>query len=126
MALEKFANMGGRVFASHWHAYWFEKGPPSFMSIATFEHDVGLPLTYDATIDQTFDEGRSLATWMLDPFVGGSTTLGVVSINQSAAQRLVRAAAGGSISQQWIYDTSTKYPGYISINTPTSKPVRRA
>jgi hypothetical protein len=25
------------------------------------------------------------------------------------------------ISQQWIYDTSTKYPGYISINTPTSK-----
>jgi hypothetical protein len=117
-ALNKFADLGGRVFASHWHAYWFEEGTPKFMSIATWEHDPGLPNPYDATIDQTFAKGASMAQWMLN--VGGSTTLGTVTIAQSASARMIEAATGGLTSQRWIY-ASTLTPQsvqFISATTP--------
>jgi hypothetical protein len=118
MALEKFANLGGRVFASHWHAYWFEEGPASFTSIATFEHDPGLPPMYAATIDQTFDKGKSLAQWLLD--VGGSTTLGTVEIDQDASKRLIKSATGGKTSQRWIYAADLAPPSvqFLSATTP--------
>jgi len=117
-ALQDWADLGGRVFASHWHAYWFEDGTPSFQSIATFEHDPGIPNPYDATIDQTFPTGKALATWMVN--VGGSTTPGIVTIAQDASNRLVEAATGGNTSQRWIY-ASTLTPQsvqYLSATTP--------
>jgi hypothetical protein len=117
-ALQDFADMGGRVFASHWHTYWFENGTPPFQSIATFNHRAGLPNPYDATIDQSFDGGRALATWMTN--VGGSTTPGMVTIAQDASQRLVDAATGGTTSQRWIY-ASTLDPQsvqYLNATTP--------
>ena len=118
MALQKFADSGGRVFASHWHAYWFEEGTPAFMSVATFNHRDGLPNPYDATIDQSFPTGKSLAGWMVN--VGGSTTPGIVTIAQTASNRLIDAAAGGNISQRWIY-ASTLDPAsvqFLSATTP--------
>jgi hypothetical protein len=117
-ALQDWADLGGRVFASHWHAYWFEKGTPSFQSIATFNHRDGIPNPYDATIDQTFPTGKSLATWMMN--VGGSTMPGIVTIAQDASNRLVDAATGGTTSQRWIY-ASTLTPQsvqYLSATTP--------
>ena len=117
-ALELFANKGGRVFASHWHAYWFENGSASFKSIATFQHRAGLPNPYDATIDQSFDGGKSLAQWLVN--VQASQTLGTVTLAQDAAQRLVDAAAGGNISQRWLY-ASTLSPQsvqFLSATTP--------
>jgi hypothetical protein len=119
-ALNDFADMGGRVFASHWHAYWFEEGPAAFKSIATFEHDPMLSNPFDATIDQTFDGGRSLAQWMMDPLVMGSTTLGIVTIAQDASKRLIASAAGGNISQQYLYAKGLTPPSvqFLSANTP--------
>ena len=117
-ALQDYADLGGRVFASHWHAYWFEKGTPPFQSIATFNHRDGIPNPYDATIDQGFGTGASLAKWMIN--VGGSTTLGTVTIAQDASNRLVDQVAGGNISQRWIY-ASTLMPQsvqYMSATTP--------
>jgi hypothetical protein len=117
-ALQDYADLGGRVFASHWHAYWFEKGTPPFQSIATFNHREGIPNPYDATIDQSFDTGASLAKWMVN--VGGSTVPGMVTIAQDASNRLVDAVAGGNISQRWIY-ASTLTPQsvqYMSATTP--------
>jgi hypothetical protein len=97
-ALQDFADMGGRVFASHWHTYWFENGTPPFQSIATFNHRQGLSNPYDATIDQTFAGGQALASWMTN--VGGSTTPGIVTLAQDASMRLVDAATGGTTSQR--------------------------
>jgi hypothetical protein len=118
MALQQFADMGGRVFASHWHTYWFEKGTPSFMSIGTFNHNAGLGRSYDATIDQTFPTGSALAQWMIN--VGGSMNLGTVTIAQDANARLIDAAAGPPTSQRWIY-ASTLTPQsvqFLSATTP--------
>jgi hypothetical protein len=117
-ALNDFADLGGRVFASHWHAYWFENGTPAFQSIATFNHRAGIPNPYDATIDQSFPTGMSLAKWMIN--VGGSTMPGVVTIAQDASNRLVDAVAGGNISQRWIYAATLNPPSvqYMSATTP--------
>ncbi len=117
-ALQDWADLGGRVFASHWHAYWFEKGTPAFQSIATFNHRDGIPNPYDATIDQSFTTGKALATWMVN--VGGSTMPGIVTIAQDASNRLVDQVTGGATSQRWIY-ASTLMPQsvqYMSATTP--------
>jgi hypothetical protein len=117
-ALNDYADLGGRVFASHWHTYWFEKGTPAFQSIGTFNHRAGLPNPYNATIDQSFDTGAALASWMMN--VGGSTMLGIVPIAQDANTRMVDMVAGGNISQRWIY-ASTLTPQsvqYLSATTP--------
>jgi hypothetical protein len=42
MALQQYADVGGRVFASHWHNYWFEHGPAPWPTIANFDHQADL------------------------------------------------------------------------------------
>jgi hypothetical protein len=118
MALQQFADLGGRVFASHWHTYWFEKGTPAFMSIGTFNHNPALGRSYDATIDQSFPTGSALAQWMVN--VSGSTTLGMVTIAQDANARLIDAAAGPPTSQRWIYASTLKPQSvqFLSATTP--------
>jgi len=121
MALQQYADLGGRVFASHWHAYWFEKGTPDFMSVATFltPHGPGLPNPTDTTIDQTFDTGKALAQWMLDPLVMGSTVLGIVPIAQDASNTEVAMATGPPISQRWIYaPAQNNTVVFLSATTP--------
>jgi hypothetical protein len=121
MALQQYADMGGRVFASHWHAYWFEKGTPDFMSVATFlnPHGPGLPNPTDTTIDQSFDQGKALAQWMMGPQVQGSTVLGTVPIAQDASATEVAMAAGPPISQRWIFaPTQNNTVLFLSATTP--------
>jgi hypothetical protein len=119
MVLQQYADMGGRVFASHWHTYWFEKGTPDFMSVATFLNPHGgmLPNPTDTTIDQSFDKGQALAQWMLN--VMGSTVLGTVPIAQDASNTEVAMAAGPPISQRWIYaPTQNNVVLFLSATTP--------
>ena len=117
-ALHDYAVMGGRVFSSHWHAYWFENGPPDFQSIATFLHRGQLPNPYLATIDQGFTTGQALARWMVT--VGGSPMPGFVNIQQQANPLILAAAAGGATSQRWIYapDLNPMSVQYLSATTP--------
>jgi hypothetical protein len=119
-ALNDFADMGGRVFASHWHDYWFERGTPKFQSIGVFNHRDGLGRNYLANIDTSFDPGMALSQWMIN--VMGSTTPGMVVIDQDASQRLIDSAAGGSISQQWIYAGSLTPPSVLFLSATTPIP----
>src|SRR6185295_12475387 len=64
MALQQFADKGGRVFASHWHAYWFAAGTDSFKSIATWGRRDRL--NQQGTIDQSFPTGAALAQWLVN------------------------------------------------------------
>jgi hypothetical protein len=118
-ALQDFADAGGRVFASHWHAYWFEKGTPAFQSIATFNHQGVLPNPYTATIDQSFAQGQALASWMVN-VMGSPPPGGTVSLAQDANPLLLQAATGGNVSQRWIYaaDKNPQTTQYLSATTP--------
>jgi hypothetical protein len=115
-ALQQFADKGGRVFASHWHAYWFDQGTAPFKSIATWGRNNRLAQA--GTIDTSFPTGMSLAQWLVN--VGGSMTLGQVDIVQNASNRLIDMAAGGNISRRWIY-SATQTPQsvmFLSATTP--------
>jgi len=62
-ALQDFADMGGRVFASHWHSYWFQSGPPAFQRIATWTIANGLPNPNTAFIDAGRTALTRRCTW---------------------------------------------------------------
>jgi hypothetical protein len=105
---------GGRVFASHYHYNWFAQptGPADFQSVANWTPN-GSCQTGPNMIDDTFPKGKAFADWLVN--VGASTTYGQIPL--SCAPRDV-ASAKPPLSQQWIFDQSTKSPSYLSFNTP--------
>jgi hypothetical protein len=110
-ALQQYADAGGRVFASHWHNYWFEFGPAPWPTIADFDHQSDLPIPFTATIDQSFMRGAELAAWLMN--VGGSTTLGQLVIR--GAQHTINTVGTG---RQWIYSTNPRSVQYLDATTP--------
>lgn len=117
-AMQDYANEGGRVFASHWHNYWLEFGPPPFPTIATFDHQKDLN-DITADIDTSFAKGAALAEWLVN--VGGSKTLGKIQIK--AAQHTVDQA-NAAVAQRWIYLDSENSVQYLSANTPLGAPAK--
>jgi hypothetical protein len=116
-ALMDYADAGGRVFASHWHNYWFEFGPPPFMSTGIFNHrgDTADPLV--ATIDTSFPKGQALADWLVN--VGGSTVNGSLTINQG---KKTLQTVNMPAAQRWIYSVAEDSVQYFTANTPVSAP----
>ncbi len=110
-AMQDYANLGGRVFASHWHNYWIELGPAPFPTAAVFNHQDDLPSPFTADIDTTFPKGQAIAEWLLN--VGGSTTLGQLVI--VAGQHTVDAV---NVAQRWIYSSTPTSVQYLTFNTP--------
>jgi hypothetical protein len=114
-ALQMYADMGGRVFASHWHNYWFEEGPAPWPGIANFDHQDDLPIPFTATIDTTFPKGMALADWLVN--VGGSTTPGELVIQ--GAQHTINTVGTG---QRWIYSNNPQSVQYLDQTTPMNSP----
>ncbi len=112
-AMSEYTAAGGRVFASHWHNYWLEKGPTPLPAVATFDHQPDLASPFTAQIDQSFPKGKALAEWLIN--VGGSTTLGDLVIRE--AQHTVDAV-NPALSQRWIYGKSPTSVQYLAFNTP--------
>jgi hypothetical protein len=113
MALQQYADGGGRVFASHWHNYWFEQGPAPWPMIANFNHQADLAIPFTATIDTSFQRGADLAQWLMN--VGGSTAYGQLEIR--GAQHTIDTVR---IGRQWIYSTSPQSVQYLDATTPFS------
>jgi len=120
-AMKQFADLGGRVFASHWHNVWIDSGPAPWPSTIT---RVDLPdlNSITADIDQTTMKGGDLAQWLLN--VSASTTLGKIAI--TAAQHTVNAI-NTALADRWIYldQTANNTPSiqYMSFTTPLEQPV---
>jgi len=113
-AMEDYTDIGGRVFASHWHNYWIEFGPAPLPMAANFNH---LPDLNDivSDIDTTSTQGAAMAEWLLN--VGASTTLGKLPI--TAAQHTVQSV---NRATRLIYldNNANGVPSvqYLTFNTP--------
>jgi hypothetical protein len=116
-ALMDYTNLGGRVFASHWHNYWFEKGPPPLPTVATFRHQADLTNPFTADIDTSFPKGQALADWLVN--VGGTSPQGKLIIR--GAQHTVDAV-NPMVAQRWIHSTSPISVQYLTANTPFNVP----
>ena len=106
-AMEQYINLGGRVFASHWHNVWMDNGSPAMKSIARFDTNI----QYTNTVvninlltpsGEISEKGNALADWMVatgaspsPPGRGrfsvfqGRSTVTMGSLNTALAQRYV-------------------------------------
>ncbi len=126
-AMQDYANVGGRVFGTHYHYYWIESSPAPWPGTATWNHggDPTNQANWPLLIDQTFAKGAAFAQWMLNN--GGSSVLGTFTV--SAARHDVdsvnQTPPTDPESTRWVYsDPGTPTAGnpklteYYSFNTP--------
>jgi hypothetical protein len=112
-ALVAYANMGGRVFASHWHNIWLEGS--SWSNVATFINTQDSFDAYTGEVNTSFPKGNALADWLYN--VMASPTRGQLMIQ--AAKRTVMDV-NAMFSTPWIRSPATSAPGvqYFTFNTP--------
>jgi hypothetical protein len=117
--LDTYLNGGGRFFGSHYHVNFFaDAAATADLKAAASWNEWGGCGSGPYAIDTTFPKGKAMADWLQGIFP--TIPYASFTATSSCIVQDIHATVSG-ISQQWIYDTSTKYPGYISINTPTSK-----
>jgi hypothetical protein len=129
-AMYQYASLGGRVFASHWHAVWFGKGPAPVPTTGTWmrrtinpagtaDEPNGDGTPQPATINQTFPKGEALAKWLMN--VGASTMQGSMDV---AYPRDDIQAVNEMVAREWItvnnknYADAPKAVQYMSFNAP--------
>lgn len=123
-ALFDYANMGGRVFASHFHYSWFNTGPYAAANLATWMTgsndlgDINGMIVTTLPSGMPFPKGVALNDWLLNV---GALTGGLLPIKE--ARHNADVSAANVPSQPWIVaDAAAKAPGatqYFSFNTPT-------
>jgi hypothetical protein len=108
----KYANLGGRIFASHWHQIWLQRGPDPFPDIADFVSEDDLD-EVTADVVTSFPKGEALADWLVN--VGASTERGRIDLT-GTQQTVVRE--NPAYAQRWIATGSPQTVQYLSANTP--------
>lgn len=114
--MRNYANLGGRVFGTHFHFSWMKYNPGWQNGILDFSGSGTSASTLP--INTSFPKGQALADWLVE--VGASTTPGQLAIDSSLTRESHRGAVAGSPAQEWIGKGETAR--YISFNTPVGIP----
>jgi hypothetical protein len=112
MAMQAYADAGGRMFASHWHNYWIEHGTGMWPTVANFNHQNDPRSPFTATVDTSFAKGTAFSEWLVN--VMASTTPGQLVI-QGAKHTVDTVNAS---AQRWLYSTGPTSTQYFSFATP--------
>ncbi len=111
--MRDYLNLGGRVFATHFHYTWFKNGPAEFQALADW---VSPSTTNPYTIDTSFPKGMAFMEWL--QFVSTGVTSDQISLDQIRHD----VATVNPGAQRWIYKPaqgSTKESvKYFTFNTP--------
>ncbi len=125
-AMKAYADLGGRVFASHWHNIWIEgdtedgtgQKPAVWPGIATWSNGGNLNDPATDIIDEANNpKGSSFATWMLN--VMGSTTRDQIPILNGTG-RATCAMVDNTKAERWVYNTQGggQTPQNFQFTTP--------
>jgi len=118
--MRDFANAGGRVFATHFHAAWMKNNSSwanGIIDFNSFTNATGnFPVNTTLPNGQPFPKGQALADWLFE--VGASPTVGQINIPSSnfGTPIVQNGLAPSSPAQEWIGKGSTGR--YYSFNTP--------
>lgn len=112
-----YADLGGRLFLSHWHNVWIQGGPAPWPSTATFTNLDFLDQAITAQLDTSFPKGKTLAAWMLH--VGGSQQLGSVKLTWI---KHTVDAINPATSTRWVHTKNPAHVQYFSFNSPVGVP----
>jgi hypothetical protein len=134
--LKSYADLGGRVFLSHWHNIWLEGSttgknangtkPDVWPALATWSNSGSGGPTAD-TIDETHNpKGKSFATWMLD--VGGSPAnqRDVVPLLDNTGKNTCTKVNDNTKVEQWVFwqkDANTQLTQNFQFTTPNEQPL---
>lgn len=118
-AMFDYTSLGGRVFASHWHQLWLQRGPTPFPDVASFvdEDDID-----DITADvvTSFPKGAALADWLVN--VGASDQRGRIDL--TGTQQTLESE-NTDYAQRWIATSDPQTVQYLSANTPFGVPAEQ-
>jgi hypothetical protein len=120
-AMKDYADSGGRIFASHFHYYWFSAGPAPFPQTATWTRASNNLGNISGAIDTSFPKGVAFNQWLKNVGALTGTTLPIVQARHNAD---VNPAVNKG-SQPWITnaDKATPATEYFTFNTPLAAPV---
>jgi hypothetical protein len=123
-ALHDYADMGGRVFASHFHYSWFNTGPYSMENLAVWtpeSNDIGDiqgEIVTTLSNGMPFPKGQALADWLANV---GALQNGLLPIQE--ARHNADVGPMHTPSQPWIIASANSQDAgatqYFSFNTPT-------
>ncbi|MBS1124631.1 MAG: Tryptophan synthase alpha chain, partial [Deltaproteobacteria bacterium] len=120
--IKMYADIGGRVFGSHYHNIWIDgktgggtgipTPSPEWTRVASCPSESTSEST--AVIDQVSNpKGAAFAQWMLN--VMGSTSLGSLAIEEP---RQMCDSVDKTIAEQWVYASGTNKPQTFQFTTP--------
>jgi hypothetical protein len=108
--LRQYADLGGRVFGSHYQYTWTKTLIPEWRSTATW---TGGSTSTPDLVDTSHADGMALAQWLVA--VGASGTLGQISLGD----KIPNASTVNPPTKRWLYSSgSPATTHYLSFNTP--------
>jgi hypothetical protein len=139
--VQQYANLGGRVFATHYSYVWLYENDPWGCSapgkgsgtpdcttaghtIAAWDadQDHSSPNTITSTVDTTFQKGSDFSKWM--DVVGASTSPGSGQMSINVWRRDLDAVIAPA--QRWLFTTDPNPANmiqHLTFNTPVDAPV---
>jgi hypothetical protein len=125
-AVKAYADLGGRVFLSHWHNIWVEgatqdaqpQNPGIWTSVATWNDSQTTFTNPPDTIDEVNNpKGTVFADWMLN--VGGSPSRAVIPIEDSTGKQTC-TGVDNARAERWVYwnNNGQEFPQMFQFTTP--------
>jgi hypothetical protein len=109
--LRQYADLGGRVFGSHFHYVWTRTLIPQWLNTADWTSPFA-GSTPDL-VDMSHPDGLALAKWLMA--VGGSSTLGQITLGQ----KIPNAGPVVAPTTRWLHASGTDpTTHYLSFKTP--------
>lgn len=113
--LRQYADLGGRVFGSHFHYIWQKSLIQEWKGTANWTS--GFTAGEPHNVDTSHADGMVFAQWLLS--VGASTTLGQVTLNDAIAN----VGPVNAPTTRWLYGSgSNPATAYLSFKTPVGAP----
>lgn len=130
LEVRKYADLGGRIFGSHWHHRWINSGDTTpdnaYPKVAAFSETAADVGSVTVQVDTSFPKGIAFRDWLVQ--VGASTTAGqlplvkaehsVDTVDDTLAQRWIFGEDGGGKENG---DRARDMVQYFSFTTPVGQ-----